>query len=370
MGINILFRADASLQIGTGHIMRCLTLADALREQGGQCRFVCREHPGNLIDLIQRRGHEVSVLPAFEYHDPSAANPVHAAWLGVRWDEDAEQTRAALAGLTFDWLVVDHYALDARWERVMRAHAAQILVIDDLADRPHDSDLLIDQNLGRRASDYAALVPAHCKLLIGSVFALLRPEFALVRERSLARRQQPALKHLLLTMGGVDKDNVTLKVLDALQDCPLPPDCRLTVVMGAQAPWLATVQKRAATMPWPTEVLINVQDMATLMAESDLAIGAAGSTTWERCCLGLPSLIVVLAENQQGIAAALDTSGAGSSLGRAEDPDFSGKLVRAVHRLATASMALAFMSAKAQALVLGDGTQRVLQAMASLTGKH
>ena len=313
--MKIAFRADASLDIGTGHVMRCLTLADALRERGARCRFICRTHPGNLLDHIRQRGYEAHGLEArpADYADgvpESELSPAHAAWLGTDWRTDAEQTLAAIGNEPTDWLIVDHYALDARWERRLRSARRHLLTIDDLADRPHDCDLLLDQNLGRRAADYAALVPNGCTVLAGPQYALLRPEFAALRPYSLARRENPQLKHLLITMGGVDKDNATGQVLDALRQCPLPVDCQITVIMGPHAPWLNEVREQAAEMPWPVEVMTNVSDMAHLMVASDFAIGAAGSTSWERCCLGLPAILLVLADNQRGIARALHRAGA------------------------------------------------------------
>ena len=289
-------RADASLDIGAGHVMRCLALADALRERGARCRFICRAYPGNLLDLIRERGHEARALPTTEKNTTN--------------DDDAQQSLAALSDTSVDWLVVDHYSLDAGWERRLRAACRRLMVIDDLADRPHDCDLLLDQNLGRNSADYANLVSADCKIFVGPQYALLRPEFASLRSYSLARRASPQLEHLLISMGGVDKDNATVKVLDALKDSPLPANCRITVVMGPHAPWLVQVQAKAAQMRWATEVLVSVQNMAKLMADSDFAIGAAGTTAWERCCLGLPALTIVLANNQEHGARALHVAGA------------------------------------------------------------
>jgi UDP-2,4-diacetamido-2,4,6-trideoxy-beta-L-altropyranose hydrolase len=295
--------------------MRCLTLAAALREQGAACRFVCRTHPGNLLEEIGQRGFEVHALlptalgPTDDDPQGEALLP-HAAWLGTNWAADAQQTLTALGETPVDWLIVDHYALDARWERVLRAACRRLMVIDDLADRSHDCDLLLDQNLGRSATDYPGLVPRKCLVLAGPQYALLRPEFSVQRPYSLAHRKHPALGHLLITMGGVDKDNITSQILDALPGCSLPEDCRITVVMGPRAPWIAQVRTKAAGMPWPTKVLVNVRDMAKLMSTSDLAIGAAGTTAWERCCLGLPTLIVILADNQKKGALALQRVGA------------------------------------------------------------
>lgn len=304
----ITFRTDASLQIGTGHVMRCLTLADALAARGAGCQFICRAHGGNLIDFIRSKGHTAHALPVGTAVPGSPADLAHAPWLGATQAEDAEACAPILAAQRSDWLVVDHYALDARWERALASRYRKLMVIDDLADRPHACDLLLDQTFGRDAADYRLLVPADCRLLCGSQYALLRPEFAALRPYSLQRRVHPVLRELLITMGGVDKDNATGQVLQALRTCSLPADCRITVVMGATAPWLEEVRTQAQDMPWPTRVLVGVSDMAQLMADSDLAIGAAGATSWERCCLGMPTIMLVLADNQRKVAQALEQS--------------------------------------------------------------
>jgi UDP-2,4-diacetamido-2,4,6-trideoxy-beta-L-altropyranose hydrolase len=260
--------------------------------------------------MIQLRGHRAIALatPDENYTAPGA--PYHSKWLGTDWASDAEQTKQALGEQLVDWLVVDHYALDHRWEQALRSHTKRILAIDDLADRPHESELLLDQNLGRQVEDYEGLLSRHTHTLIGPAYALLRSEFAQLREYSLQRRAHSKLRNLLITMGGVDQVNATGQVLAALTCCELADEHRITVVMGSTAPWLAQVQAQAAAMPRPTQVLVGVSNMAQLMAESELCIGAAGSTSWERCCLGLPAIQIVLADNQKGINAALELAGA------------------------------------------------------------
>jgi UDP-2,4-diacetamido-2,4,6-trideoxy-beta-L-altropyranose hydrolase len=358
----VLVRADASLQIGTGHVMRCLTLADALRRRGARCTFVCRAHDGHLIGAIKQQGHSIETLPVGAAH-AGAGTTSHAHWLGADWLTDAQQTIAALGSHRPDWIVVDHYALDAAWESALRSHAGRVLAIDDLADRPHDADLLVDQNLGRDAADYAGLVPAGCTVLAGATFALLRREFAQWRERSLQRRRSPSLRRLLITMGGIDLPNATGAVLQALRACELPPDCRLSVVMGAAAPWLDQVRSLAALMPRPTEVLVRVEDMAQQMAHSDLAIGAAGGTAWERCCLGLPVLLVLLADNQLHGARALEAAGAAMLIGDAAAVER--ELVPALARASAPAMLTRMAEAAAQ-LTDGLGADRVAQRMVDL----
>lgn len=369
-GRTIAFRTDASLQIGTGHVMRCLALAEALAAQGARCRFVGREHGGHLLDVVESRGHEALALPLDPLR-PLAANPAptqprlaHASWLGGDQDADARATLLALAGAGVDWLVVDHYALDATWERALRGTCQRLLVIDDLADRDHECELLLDQNQGRRAGDYAARVPPHARVLTGPRYALLRPQFAARREASLARRRSSAgsVRRLLVSLGGIDRDNATGAVLKALLSAPdvLPADCAVTVVMGAQAPWLRDVRELAARLPWPTDVRVALDDMAALMAESDLAIGAAGGTSWERCCLGLPALLLVLADNQRSGARALHEAGAGHLLDRPQQLEES---LPAALAHASRRDVLAGMSRAAAGLCDGVGARRVLQAM-------
>ena len=364
----VVFRVDAALQMGSGHVMRCLTLADALAAYQCDCSFICRAHAGHLQDLIVQRGYPVTLLPL------DTPVPTHAAWLGTDWQTDATQTRAALQAQTqetataaataqaqpqlADWLIVDHYALDARWERALRPGCTRLMVIDDLADRSHDCDLLLDQNLGRSAADYATRVPPACQVLAGTAFALLRPQFAHARAASLLRRQPPVLRRILISMGGMDHPDATGQVLMALRQCALPAQTEITVVMGAQAPWLEQVRARAAGMPWATQVLVGVDDMAQCMARHDLAIGAAGSSAWERCCLGLPTLMLVLAANQHDAALQLAQAGAASTL--ALDATLPAALAQELQRMGTDVAAFTKMSTRASALVDGEGAHRVL----------
>lgn len=339
--------------------MRCLTLAEALRERGAHCRFICRSHPGNLNKQIGQRGFDVVDLPyEGNWTGTDASNSVHAAWLGAGWEADVEQTKVGAGETAIDWLIVDHYALDVHWETALAANCRKLMVIDDLADRPHACDLLLDQTFGRDAADYRPLVPTDCRLLCGSQYALLRPEFAALRPYSLQRRARPALRELLITMGGVDKDNATGHVLQALRTCPLPADCRIKVVMGATAPWLDEVRKQALDMPWPTRVLVGVSEMAQLMADSDLAIGAAGATSWERCCLGLPTIMLVLAENQRNIADSLCAAGAAHLF---DAPKLNNELLITPDYLEP--LWLGAMSADAAAIIDGLGVAQVIKAL-------
>jgi UDP-2,4-diacetamido-2,4,6-trideoxy-beta-L-altropyranose hydrolase len=360
--LKLAFRADASLDIGIGHVMRCLTLADALKQEGSECHFICRQHQGHLLETIRRRGHKAHALPAADERSSAPTGqeqlPAHAAWLGCEWRTDAAQTRKILADIEPDWLVVDHYALDTNWEGEARPFCRKLMVIDDLADRPHTCDLLLDQTLGRTPEDYRGLVGNTCTILAGSGYALLRPEFAAWRDRSLKRRSRPELHHILVSMGGVDPRNVTGEILEALAGSPQAHGCRVSVVIGSRAPWLVKVQEQARTMPFPTEVHVDLGDMARLMASADLAVGAAGTTSWERCCLGLPALVLVLAENQRSSAEALERAGAAVTLDAGRG--LISELRSALDQYGRYEKLLALARA-ASGIVDGNGANRVLR---------
>lgn len=303
--MRILVRADASTNIGAGHIMRCLTLCNALAERGNECWFIGRSIPEPMAGLILRR-HELVRLPAAtSEYKPEPGDVAHAGWLGVSQETDAEQCAIFTAQQTFDWMIVDHYALNWRFEHALRSKTSNIMVIDDLADRSHDCDVLLDQNMGRGPLAYSDLVPQTCRQLIGPTYALLRPEFADSRAQSLARRSAGEISHIMVSLGGFDADNVTSRVLDALERCDLPKDCRISVIMGGGAPWIEDVKAKASRSRHVMKVLVGVEDMAALMVTVDLAIGAAGSSTWERCCLGIPTVMIALADNQVPIAEAV-----------------------------------------------------------------
>ncbi|WP_150303091.1 UDP-2,4-diacetamido-2,4,6-trideoxy-beta-L-altropyranose hydrolase [Pseudomonas saliphila] len=353
----VVFRADASLEMGTGHVMRCLTLANALKALGRECHFICREHPGHLIEYVLQQGHRVHPL-AYVSGADTDDDLAHASWLGTTQAQDATLCAPLLASLQPHWLVVDHYALDTRWEQKLKSYYHKLLVIDDLADRPHQCDVLLDQTLGRDSLDYRPWVPANCTLLCGAHYALLRPEFAALRPYSLERRRSAGLRHILISMGGVDKNNATGQILAALATAELPADYVITVVMGATAPWLEAVQQQATNMPVTTLVRSGVSDMAQLMADSDLAIGAAGATSWERCCLGLPALMAVLADNQMTAAAELEKQEAVITFGI--DPGSISGLGAIISRLAAEPSRQTRMSEHARLIADGQGTYRVV----------
>lgn len=355
--MRVFFRVDASRVLASGHVTRCLTLARALAAGGAECRFACRALQGHMIEHIRRAGYDVVPLPA----PPATRSLGVDPRLGVSEVEDARDTITALGSWRPDWIVVDHYALARAWEASVRGHCSQLMVIEDYVNRPHACDLLLNQNLGVRAGDYApSLLPLGCEVLAGTAYALLRPEFAHARSEALARRQRSATGgRVLVTMGGVDPDNATGRVIDALSRSALPANWSTTVVMGGQAPHLEHVRAQIADLSLNVRLEVDTAEMARLMVEADLAIGAAGTTSWERCVLGLPSVILVLADNQVVLARALVAAGAA----RQVDIRDTAGLVAEVERLAGDQDLRVAMAAAAAASADGLGARRVVDAM-------
>lgn len=319
--MRIAIRVDASLDVGSGHVMRCLTLADALRDKGADVLFICRQQAGDLCGFIRARGYGVLPLPLREVSAfDTSTESEYEKWLGVSWQVDLAQTQLLCQSLAhFDVLIVDHYGLDARWEQGARALASRVVVIDDLANRPHDADLLLDQNYAPASHlRYPALVPAHCHCLLGPQFALIRPHFALLRDQALARRQSSEISRLLVFMGGCDVANETGKVLQALLASARWRAMAVDVVAGESNPHNASLAQQCQLFP-NARLHIQTPYMADLMCHADLALTAGGSATWERCVLGLPAIVAVMADNQSEIANAVHQLGAHFSLGGYEN---------------------------------------------------
>ena len=291
----VVFRSDASVEIGTGHVMRCLTLAFALRQQGAECVFICREHEGNLIGHVRMQGFAAHALPLAKAN----CGPGQAAWLGTSWQEDAEQTLVTLDERIADWIVVDHYALDAAWEARLRPASHHLMVIDDLADRQHDCDLLLDQNLyALPERRYVGRLPISAKLLLGPRYSLLRPEFLFMRK--LLRERSGSVNRIFLFMGGSDSRNITATAIQAIR---LSQYFHLAVdiVVGGTNPHVTYLAEMVGYLPQAT-LHRQPSNFAEMMAAADLAIGATGVSTWERAALGLPTLAVSVANNQREIA--------------------------------------------------------------------
>jgi len=357
------FRVDASIQIGSGHVMRCLALANHLRMHGHDCWFVCREHKGHFGELIRGCNHNLVLLPLGDSQSSGLeleASNDYAVWLGVTWRQDAEETHRALAEVNPDWLIVDHYAIDSKWEALLADSVRSIAVIDDLSNRTHLCDLLLDQNLGRDAADYKSKVPETCSLLIGPKYALLRPEFAANRENSLKRRSGNKLQRVLISLGGIDEHNVTGMVLDVLIKLRLANELELDVISGTNCPHVESLKAQLSNVPTTAKLSVGVNDMAERMCRADLCIGAAGGSAWERCCLGLPAILIVLAANQLSGAEALEKSRAAMVIREYQN---TAKQLPERIRSFTDDKVLRGMSKAASEIADGHGVKYVLQAL-------
>jgi len=360
----IFFRVDASIKIGSGHVFRCLTLANSLRERGFSSSFICRNLPNTLGNRIQESGHQVISLAASSQsiEIQGEENQVeHARWLGVSWQQDASDTVRALEGKIVDWLVVDHYSMDYRWQMVLRPYVKKIMVIDDLADRKHDCDILLDQNLVANAEfRYQGLITQKSSALLGPDFALLQDEYAILHERAPPRRLP--IRRILIFFGGWDQHNLTALTLKALTRCDLT-GVSVDVVINPDSPYAAEIRTIAEELG-QTTIFSNLPCLAELMLRADLAIGAGGATTWERLCLGLPSIVVSVAKNQVEICRELAARGLIVWLGLV-DSITEDALSQAI-QAASQDTGYTEMSRTCLKIADGQGTQRVAEIL-SLT---
>ncbi len=311
MGMKFVFRTDASSRIGSGHLMRCLSLAEALRSAGGEVVFASRQHEGNLNALIPDRGFMVYELPVSESKESEG---LYAEWLGSSQVDDAEQMIPILQKERPDWLIVDHYALDDKWEVRLRRFCAKIMAIDDLAERGHACDLLLDQNY-EDPTRYARYVPETVRLLLGPNYALLKPEYSAYRDSMPPRTGD--VQRVFIFFGGTDVQDMTGFALKALSEGEYMY-LQVDVVVGSNYSHLEKLNKLAVRRG-NTEIHSARPHLADLMARADLAIGAGGVTSWERICIGLPSIVIAVAENQVPISKILEAKEAIRFLGRIED---------------------------------------------------
>jgi UDP-2,4-diacetamido-2,4,6-trideoxy-beta-L-altropyranose hydrolase len=300
--MNIFFRVDASLEMGTGHFMRCIALAERLHGAASKIHFLCADLPALLESSVTSRGYSLCRLPEIR----SSSD----------WKNDRDAVIAAMQRMgPVDLLVVDHYAIDATWETSVRRYASRVLVIDDLANRDHDCDFLLDQNLHDDAAHkYRKYIGPDTICFFGPKYALLRAEFD---DESLLRNRSGTVSSAFIFFGGTDPGGHSLVVLDALGG--MKPDFpRCVVVLGPANPFYDEASVRAANIPF-VNLLASSDRMSKLMSEADIAIGSCGIAAWERCALGLPAIVAITAENQREDARILARLGAVENLGEARD---------------------------------------------------
>lgn len=336
-----LIRCDASLSVGTGHVVRCLTLAGVLKSRGWRVIFAAREMPAPLRGEIERAGHDLILM-------------------GGQYLLEAEPAaiKRALTDAPPLLVLVDHYGVDRRWEKAMADVVPHVMAIDDLAEQPHAVSILLNQNLGYLPAEYDGLIGAGCRLLMGPGYALLRPQFSAAR--GSAPRVRESVERILVFVSGSDQHDVTGLAARAAADTGL----RVDVVTGGTYPFSRGLETWARTM---TNVTVhhNVAEMATLMHSADLSVGAPSSASWERCCLGLPTLLIGVAENQRRVASALAEVGAAQHLGWYDEVR-EANIVPAIERLRSDPSRLASMSRAAAAVTDGRGAERVADVIQSV----
>ena len=326
--MNITIRADASVQIGTGHVMRCLALAQAWRRTGGSVVFASSETTDALEARLVGEGFQSTRLAVI----PGTT-------------EDARTTAELARHQNASWVVADGYHFGLEFQQVIKAAGLRLLLLDDYGHaEEYVADLILNQNLAVDASLYAKRTP-HTRLLLGTRYALLREEF--LSWRDWKREIPPVARKVLVTLGGSDPDNVTGKVIQALADVP---DLEVIVVVGGSNPHLEDIKFKIQNSKF--KIILNATNMPELMAWADVAIAAGGSTSWELAIMGLPSLVLVLAENQRGIAKALEAANAACySTTERLSADMQGLLNNRELRCA--------LSQRGRQMVDGYGTNRV-----------
>lgn len=353
---NVFFRVDAGLEIGSGHVMRCLTLAVALEKRGIKIFFLSRPHEGNLISLVRDKGFSVVELSLPKENTPTTNG--YEQWLGASSRVDAMETLESLAGIQGSmWAIIDHYGVDHIWEKAIRKRVDKIISLDDLANRKHDCDVLIDSSFERETADYTGLVPDYTRILAGTKYCLLRDEFYKARQKAVHRTFKLPLNRILVTLGGVDIHNITRLVISELDQSNISDNTYLDVVIGPASPHVDALRTQANQSRLHIDIHQGVNDVAERLMLADLCIGAVGSSVWERCCLGCPSVVATIAANQAEGAKKLESSGVVVSF----SPLVSGELKRVVDAIDLPTLKM--LSVNGFSLVDGLGTERIVKVL-------
>ena len=339
--MTVLFRADGNVNIGAGHIMRCLSLAQALQDQGGEAVFLCSDLAAAYAKRLKEERCTVCALKDVPYGEADAHETVKTA---------KEQNAA--------WIILDGYEFSLAFQKIIRAAGLHLLVIDDHRyHEKHTCDILLNQNpqCGKKYEGIDARTP-----LLGTRFTMLRREY---RERQRDTHDvSKSTKRILITLGGSDPQNMTPMVIRALNTMSVPWSG--TVVIGGASAHEADVKKAVKDSGADVKIQKDVKDMPSLIAEHDFAISAAGSTCYELAFMGVPAATIVVADNhnQDGVAEGLDEAGATVHLGFYRDLS-EATIGAAIEKILHDQNRLKEMSARGRALIDGEGVQRVLMHM-------
>jgi len=353
--MRVVFRVDSSTKIGAGHIYRCMAIAECMLEKDVDVSFICRNLAGNFTSLLKEKNIPVVILPAFLNSSEISDNEFED--FGFSQDEDAKQTVNALISHKPDWIIVDHYALDEQWERILRPYCNKLMVIDDMASHRHDCDLLLNQNYSfENKGLYKKMVPPSCQILLGPNYALLRKEFQILRNLKTYRSKSLEIFLVFFTAG--NDQGETLKAMKGL--VLFGKAKQVDIVIGKGNPDIITIKAMCDFQKWGFHCQIDY--MPKLIMQSDLVIGGGGSSNWERCALNVPALIVILAENQLAIAEALDNAGIVINLGWSKNVQIE-DYAKALNTLTPQQ--LISMSEKGSSLVDAQGSQRLVEKLIS-----
>ena len=356
--MQIVIRVDSSLRIGSGHLMRSLTLAEELRRNGLDVTFISRAHTGNMNFMIPKKGFKVLELPKPDLKQPVRSSKIgtnYNEWLGVSQRQDAKESIHIFGQIYYDWLIVDHYGLDEVWERKLKPYVRNVMVIDDLANRVHYCDLLLDQNwFKNKERRYNGLVPETCTKLLGPQYALLRREFFKVDMKSKIKKGK--INRIFIFFGGSDPHNITGMALEAL----LKKDLLyidVDVVIGESNLSVKELKKLVEKRP-NTVLHVQINNIAEIISEADLAIGSGGGNIWERIYLQVPSITITFAENQDIVLRDLATNGILDNLGNYSNINkniLSKKIMEKVNKPSD----LLCQIKKMKKFIIGDGGYRV-----------
>jgi len=339
---NIIFiRVDSSTKIGYGHFMRCMALADTL-QKNFEINFITRSLEGSLISDIQKKGFGI-----FRFYSNSEK---------INEKNDAQKTISLIKKHSGpkNILIVDNYQLSKKWETDVKPFVHKLIVIDDLSNRSHNCDLLIDQNLHTKVNGlYKGLIPSNCIKLIGPKFSMIRKEFRMMR-KSVKPRTFP-IKKILVSFGGSDIENQTLVALNSIKK--MNGKINVDVVVGKANKCKKTL-KIFCNKNKHFTYYEQIDNIADLMLSSDLSIGSSGSTTWERCCLGLPAIVSISSNDQRDIANSLSRKKCIINLGDVKKLKES-SYINVITNLKKND--LRNMSKNSMSLVDGNGTQRILK---------
>lgn len=338
---HLLIRVDANTRIGTGHLMRCLALAQAWKDNGGRVVFITACRNEHLLQRLKDEGFGIHLL-ANSYPDPS----------------DWEHTKDVLALYPNAWVVLDGYNFDEAYQQQVKEKGHRLLIIEALAKlRHYYADIVLNPTLDAQQPHYSC--EPYTRLLLGTRYVLLRREFLVWKD--WIREISPIARKILVTMGGSDSENVTLKVIQSLREIDIP-ESEAVVIMGASNPHKEVLEATAGQIHIPMHLITDATDMPELMANADLAITSGGTTCWEMCFMGLPFLMIVIADNQENNARAMQQAGIAESLGRHDNLNRE-KITAQLQIMMNSQRLRQPMSRGQRKLVDGLGSQRVLSKM-------